>query len=309
MNYKILPFLVSLAFMLFSCSNGNKSSNKASETEEIDNSQSEQTLDTHHFGGIQLYTLRDDMAKDPKTVLKEVADMGYAYIEAAGYSEGKFYGMTPEEFKATLAELNLTPIASHHGDISLDNIDDIIAADKAVGFEYVVIPIPPMGSFKYDNKTQTMSMSDDTEAIMSNINKIAEKCHEAGIGCLYHNHNMEFVKNSKGIVPMDYFIEHSNPEHLQFELDLYWVTKAGQNPVEWFKKAPGRFVAWHVKDMDNEGRFAPVGEGNIDFHEILSEKETSGMKYYFVEQDQTFNHTPLEAVKISHDHLQEIGFH
>ncbi|MGB3775991.1 MAG: sugar phosphate isomerase/epimerase, partial [Leeuwenhoekiella sp.] len=85
-------------------------------------------------------------------------------------------------------------------------------------------------------------------------------------------------------------------------------TKAGADPVAYFEKYPGRFKEWHVKDMDDQGRFAPVGTGSVDFKRILSEKNLAGMKYYFVEQDQTFNMEPLEAIKVSHKGLKEIGF-
>ena len=91
-------------------------------------------------------------------------------------------------------------------------------------------------------------------------------------------------------------------------MDLYWVTKAGADPVEYFEKYPGRFKMWHVKDMDEEGKFAPVGTGTIDFARIREKKELSGMIYYIVEQDQTFELAPLEAIKISHGNLQKFGF-
>ncbi len=91
-------------------------------------------------------------------------------------------------------------------------------------------------------------------------------------------------------------------------MDLYWVTKAGADPVAYFKKYPNRFKIWHVKDMDDQGRFAPVGNGHIDFSRILANKKVSGMEYYMVEQDRTFNMTPLEAIKVSHKGLKEIGF-
>jgi sugar phosphate isomerase/epimerase len=91
-------------------------------------------------------------------------------------------------------------------------------------------------------------------------------------------------------------------------MDLFWVHRAGVNPVKYFEKYPGRFKIWHVKDMNDQGLFAPVGEGNIDFAEILEFKELSGMLYYMVEQDMTFEIKPLEAVKISHNNLKNIGF-
>ena len=92
-------------------------------------------------------------------------------------------------------------------------------------------------------------------------------------------------------------------------MDLYWVVKAGADPVSYFAKYPGRFKIWHVKDMDDQGRFAPIGTGSIDFARILDKKEEAGMKYYIVEQDQTFDGMqPLEAIKISHEGLKKFGF-
>lgn len=295
--------LITLIAML-SCSDNTTeeaSSQQEAETKEMTNQSAQ-------FGGIALYTLRDTMFKNPKAVLKEVAEIGYKHIEAAGYADGKFYGMEPAAFKSYLDEVGLEPISSHHGDVTLDNADQLIADAKAAGFKYFVIPIPPMGHFKFDEATRTLGMSEEVEEVSNIINTIAEKCAAAGLECLYHNHDMEFKENSKGIIPMDYFIEHSNPEHLSFQLDLYWVTKAGADPVAYIEKAAGRIKSWHIKDMDDQGRFAPVGTGSMDFSKILAQKEVSGLEYYFVEQDMTFDQTPLEAVKISHDALAEIGF-
>ncbi len=91
-------------------------------------------------------------------------------------------------------------------------------------------------------------------------------------------------------------------------MDLYWVTKAGADPISYFKKYPGRFKSWHVKDMDEDGKFAPVGTGTINFKSILGEKELSGMEFYMVEQDKTFETEPLEAIKISREGLVNLGF-
>jgi sugar phosphate isomerase/epimerase len=91
-------------------------------------------------------------------------------------------------------------------------------------------------------------------------------------------------------------------------MDLYWVTKAGADPVAYFEKYPDRFKMWHVKDMDKDGKFAPVGRGTIDFARILKEKKLSGMEYYIVEQDMTFDLKPMEAIKISHEGLKTFGF-
>ena len=260
------------------------------------------------FGGLALYTVRDAMKEKPRETLKEIAAIGYKNIEAAGYAEGKFYGMTPSEFKKYLDEVGLNPVSSHHGDVTLENADQMIADVKAVGFKYFVVPVPPMGHFRFDRETRKLRMSEEVEEITRILNIIGEKCTAAGLEMLYHNHDFEFEKNAKGIIPLDYFIEHTNPKHVSFQLDLYWATKAGVDPVAYFKKAAGRIKSWHVKDMDSEGRFAPVGTGTIDFTRLLQHQKLSGLEYYFVEQDRTFGQTPLEAVKISHKALKEIGF-
>lgn len=93
------------------------------------------------------------------------------------------------------------------------------------------------------------------------------------------------------------------------QMDLYWMTKAGADPITYLEKYPGRFKTWYVKDMDEQGRFAPVGKGSIDFERILAQKELSGMQHYFVEQDMTFDGLDLlEAIKISKAGIEEIGF-
>ncbi|MBO0323680.1 sugar phosphate isomerase/epimerase [Muricauda sp. CAU 1633] len=262
-----------------------------------------------NYGGLALYTVRDNMGEDAKTTLKKVADAGYAYIEAAGYSDGKFYGMTPEDFKAYLKSLGLKPVSTHQGSATLDNIDDEIKAVKAAGFEYFTIPVPPMGLFTFNVENRTMGMKGTAANLAEILTEMGKKCEAVGLKLLYHNHDFEFKKNEEGIAPINYLLENTDPKYVNFQMDLYWVTKAEADPLAYFEKYPGRFKAWHVKDMDDEGRFAPVGQGSIDFAKILAEKEESGMLYYFVEQDQTFDGLkPLEAIKISRKGLAKHGF-
>lgn len=260
------------------------------------------------LGGLALYTLREEMKENPKEVLKKVADAGYKYVEDAGYSDGKFYGMTPAEFKKTLTDFGLKPMSSHQSGITYENADKTIADVKAAGFQYLVVPIPPMGHFKYFPETKSMGMTGGAANLAEILNTLGEKCTKAGLKMLYHNHDFEYKKDDDGIVTIDYLLENTDPKHVNFQMDLYWVTKAGADPIAYFEKYPGRFKSWHVKDMDDEGRFAPVGNGNIDFAKILAQKKLSGMKYYLVEQDQTFNMKPLEAIVVSHEAIEELGF-
>ena len=261
------------------------------------------------FGGLALYTVRDDMTTNAKATLLAVAEAGYKNIEAAGYKDGKFYNMTPADFKKLLQEFGLNPISTHQGSVTMENADAMIADVKAAGFKYFVIPVPPMGLFNFDRETRTMGMTGGAANLAEIVTTLGKKCQAAGLELLYHNHDFEFQKDSDGIVPIDYLLEHCDPKYVNFQMDLYWVTKAGADPVAYFEKYPGRFKIWHVKDMDEQGRFAPVGKGKIDFARILENKKLSGMKYYMVEQDMTFDGLkPIEAMKISHEGLRKIGF-
>jgi sugar phosphate isomerase/epimerase len=265
----------------------------------------QQVQSENRFGGLALYTVRDAM-KDARATLEKVAQAGYVNVESAGYDNGKFYNLSPADFKALLDEMKLKPISAHQSSVTFDNIDQQIADLKAAGFQYFVVPIPPMGLF--GDEGGKMNMKGGAKNLAQILDKLGEKCAAAGLQLLYHNHDFEFVKDAEGIVPIDYLLEHCNPKYVNFQMDLYWVTKAGADPVAYFKRYPGRFKIWHVKDMDDQGRFAPVGNGKIDFKRILENKKLSGMLYYFVEQDACFNETPLEAIVISHKGLEKIGF-
>ncbi|MEQ8217829.1 MAG: sugar phosphate isomerase/epimerase [Arenibacter sp.] len=247
-------------------------------------------------GGLALYTVRDDMGTNAKATLMAVAQAGYKNIEAASYKDGKFYNMTPKDFNKLLKEVGLTPVSTHQGGVTLENADTMIADVKAAGFKYFVIPVPPMG------------LRDDYKQLATVLSTLGEKCQKAGLKLLYHNHDFELKKGEDGVVTLDYLLENTDPKYVNFQMDLYWVTKADQDPVAYFTKYPGRFIMWHVKDMDEQGRFAPVGNGQINFSAILANKKLSGMKYYMVEQDKTFDMTPLEAINISHKGLIKIGF-
>ncbi len=290
-----LSILFALALGLLSCGPAKTTEETVVET-------------TNKVGGLALYTLRDSMAINPKATLKAVADAGYAYVESADYAEGKFYGMTPTEFKSTLDSLGLTAISAHMGMVTLDNADQLIADVKAAGITYFVIPVPPMGMFTFDPATNTLGINGTAAELVDIMNTIGEKCHKAGLKLLYHNHDFEFVPLADGTVIEEILLEQCNPEWVNFQMDLFWVTKAKVDPLTYFEKYPGRFKAWHVKDMDTEGKFAPVGTGTIDFKRILAQKEKSGMEFYLVEQDQTFGLDPMEAIKISHKGLIDIGF-
>ncbi|MRI00497.1 TIM barrel protein [Kriegella sp. EG-1] len=300
---------IALAFLILGSISCKDNSKKDAVSEENATEIGKEASSTKNFGGLALYTVRDDMGTNAKATLQAVADAGYKNIEAAGYADGKFYNMSPTDFKSLLDELDLTPVSTHQATVTLDNADAMMADVKAAGFEYFVIPIPPMGMFEYNQEKQEMGMKGSAEDLAKILDTLGEKATAVGLKLLYHNHDFEFKKNDSGEVIIDYLLENCNPDNVNFQMDLYWVTKADANPIAYFEKYPGRFKIWHVKDMDEQGRFAPVGTGKIDFKSILAKKDLSGMKYYMVEQDKTFDGMkPLEVIKTSHQGLKDIGF-
>ena len=256
--------------------------------------------------GLQLYTIRDAMAADTLGSLKKVADMGYKFVELAGYSNGKFYGMAPKEFQKAVEDLGMKIISSHTmveaKGITMENAK-IMAEDHAlVGAEYCVQP------WVNDEDRNV----EKYKKMIADWNKVGEIMKNAGIQFAYHNHNFEFLPVN-GIVPYyDIFLKEMDADLITMELDMYWATKAGQDPVEMFNKYPGRFQLFHFKDgSEKNGPYydvvkddiTSVGSGYIDFNRIYEARETAGMKYLFVEDDNQGNGLPFEGVNTSIDNI------
>jgi sugar phosphate isomerase/epimerase len=235
--------------------------------------------------GLQLYTVRDAIGKDPKSTLAKVAQMGYKQVETFGYGNRKWFGLSPAELASVLKDNGLTSPSGHTfpGSFFLkgDNWEDqwkvAVEDSKAIGQEYITIP---WLEESYRNK------ADNYKKIAEGLNKAGEIAKKGGSKLAYHNHDFEFatVDGQKGI---DILMNGTDKRLVQFELDLYWAVKSGNDPLELFKQHPGRFCMWHIKDMDNTPKkaFTEVGNGVIDFAAIFKKAKQSGMKYFFVEQD------------------------
>ncbi|MDO1445085.1 sugar phosphate isomerase/epimerase [Rhodocytophaga aerolata] len=256
--------------------------------------------------GLQLYTLRNELPKDLEGTLKKVADIGYKEVELFGYSDGKYFGKTPKEFKAILKGLGLSAPSGHYttgktmpaakGTLTNDwkrAVDD--AAE--LGQKYMIC------AFLFPDERKTL---DDYKRHAELFNKSAEICKQGGIQFGYHNHDFEFVE-LEGQVPFDILLKQTDPKMVQMELDLYWVAFAGKDPVQLFQQSPGRFPMWHVKDMEKsaERTFAEVGTGSIDFQRIFDAAKTAGLKHFFVEQDQTKG-PAIEAITTSFNNVKKL---
>jgi len=257
--------------------------------------------------GIQLYTIRDAMAADPKGSLKKVSDLGYKFLELASYSDGKFYGFAPKEFKKIVKDLGMKIISSHTKveaeGITVENAKKMADDHAELGVKYCVQPWVN----DEDRKIETY------KKMVGDWNEVGKIMKSVGIQFGYHNHNFEFL-NMGGIVPYyDIYMKELDPSLVTMELDLYWATKAGQDPVEMFKKYPGRFQLLHMKDMSTKqdpyftiikDDITSVGAGVIDFKRILASKQLAGMKYMFVEDDNQGNGKPFEGIGLSINNMK-----
>lgn len=246
--------------------------------------------------GLQLYTVRGAMKEDPKGTLKKVADIGYKVLETAAYGKGKFYGYEASEFSQIVGDLGMETVSSHVGvGEILKNTQQILDAMGASGQKYLVVPW--IGD-QYRS-------SDGYKELADALNEKGELCNKSGIKLLYHNHAFEFEKYGK-TTGMDILLDRTDKEVANFEADLYWVVKAGLDPLEFIKKNPGRFLLWHVKDMDDTPKqdFAEVGTGVIDYARLFKHSDVSGLEYFFVEQDRSDN--PMQSIQISFNGVEKI---
>jgi sugar phosphate isomerase/epimerase len=248
--------------------------------------------------GLQLYSLRDIINKDPKGVLKSVADFGYKELETYGYKEGVLFGMPVKEYGEYVKSLGMKTISGHYGfDLLSKDWEKSCSDAKSLGQQYVVVPwLNPEHYSSLDVLKQTCAA----------INKGAEVAKRTGLRMCYHNHAFEF-KQVEGQLMFDVMLKELDPKLVSIELDLFWVVNAGYDPIAYFEKYPGRFEQWHVKDMDkaDKGRNADVGTGAIDFKKIFASAKKSGMKHFYIEQE-TYPGASIDSIKNSIKNLQGI---
>jgi sugar phosphate isomerase/epimerase len=245
--------------------------------------------------GLQLYTVRNEMGKDVEGTLAKVAQLGFKEVEFAGY-----YNRTPEQIKSILKINGLSAPSAHTNIGAMKSKDWQKSVDdaRAIGHKYLVLAyLTPQERTKLDDYKQVIEL----------MNRAAEDCKKAGIQFAYHNHDFEF-QAMDGQLPFDLILKETDPKLVKIELDLYWIAKAKHEPEKYFAMYPGRFELFHVKDMDNTEKafFTEVGRGVIDFKRIFQMKN-SGVKHYFVEQDQT-PASPFDSIKVSYDYLQNLRF-
>lgn len=253
--------------------------------------------------GLQLYSLRD-MVKDDgiQAVLEAVAKMGYKHVETAGYDDGKIYGLAPADFKQRLDDLGMRCTSAHLSQsITKDNEAEVMAWwDKAietynqVGAKYLVQPSMPM-----NDKTTV----DDMKMYCDYFNGVGYKTAAASMAFGYHNHDFEFKFKFDGKYGYDFLLDTVSPNHVFFQIDVYWIMMAGQDPVKYLKERPSQFRTVHIKDEKEIG-----ASGKMDFQPIFEQMQANNVKDWYVEVEKYTNNDPVASVQESLDFLNKADY-
>jgi sugar phosphate isomerase/epimerase len=247
--------------------------------------------------GIQLYTLRDQMEKDLPGTLERVAQIGYKEVEFAGY-----FGRKPNEIRQLLQQLKLSAPSSHVP-YPADSAAwrQTLADAKTAGHQYVTVAWTP------DEKR---TRAGGFKAVADDFNKAGAEARKSGLRFAYHNHDYELKAADGGELPFDTLLEHTDPKLVSYEMDLYWMVKGGADPLDYFKKYPGRFAMVHVKDSTPapERKMADVGSGTIDFPKIFAYDAAHGshIAHAFVERDDAPD--PFASAKTSYEYLEKMSY-
>lgn len=252
--------------------------------------------------GVQLWSIREYLKKDLTGSLARLAKLGYTQLELFGY-DGTYWGKKPAEFSRICQDLGFTIVSAHYETGRIDKAKGSLwyGWEKAVedaarmNIQYMVC------AWLFKEERTSLDLYRE---LADKLNHCGELCRKSGMQLAYHGHNFEFPP-IEGKVPYDLLLEQTDPQLLQMEADLFWFVKGGIDPVVYFKRYPGRFPLWHVKDMEKGSeQFAEVGHGIIDFDRIFAARQQAGLKYWFVEQDQT-SRDPFESLAMSREYIRK----
>ncbi len=293
---KIGSILTAGAFIPFQfCSSPNRS--EAEDTTQGAENSGNGTLSDF---GLQLYSVKEDMAKDVRGTIQKIAGFGYTQIEGFDGGKGIFWGMKNTEFKSFTSDLGLNFISSHAN--TYENLEMMAEKGAEIGMKYIINPY--VGSQK--------SM-DDWKRIADDFNKQGEICKNSGLKFAYHNHGYSFDE-LEGQIPQDYLIENTDADLVDFEMDTYWVYTAGKDPLNYLDKYPGRFKLGHIKDKSGDLPFdeangsTVIGTGIMDFQTIMRKGKDNGMDYFIVEQERFDNTNPLDAAQKNAEYMKKVTF-
>ena len=257
--------------------------------------------------GLQLYSINENMTKDTLATLNVVKAMGYQDLETYGFDSenGTFYGYKAFEFRNILEDLQITASSGHYGFSPYLNkpihelkrfVDQCIEGAHALNMKYITWPwIAP------EQRT-----TDNYRLMTNKLNIIGEQVTDAGLLFAYHNHGFEFIDHD-GENGFDIIINGTDPALVKLQMDIYWVMHSSKaTPKELVKNQPGRYVMWHIKDMDKITRdYTELGNGSINYAEILPDPAESGLEFYYLEQGGNYAHSPMKSVADSADYFKK----
>lgn len=248
--------------------------------------------------GMQLWTVKEALAKDPLAVLKHLSASGYKQIESFEGDKGIFWGMKNTEFKKTMDGLGMKIVSAHCDHVN--NFERKAAEAGEIGMKYLICPwVGPQDSL------------DKYKRLADQFNTCGEIAKKNGIRFAYHNHDYSF-KALNGVVPQDLMIQNTNAALVDFEMDMYWTVAAGVDPIAYMKKFPNRFKLVHVKDLvkldKGEHESCIIGKGTIDYKSILPQATQQGVQYFIVEQEAYTGTTELDAAKADAAYMKTLSW-
>jgi len=246
--------------------------------------------------GVQLWSVREDMKKDPAGTLAAVAKMGYREVEPFGYDSGTLFGLSYQDFGKLLKDNGLT-MPSTHSSVTLKNYKEAagditdetkkwVDAAAGLGLKYLINPYIP------DTERAEIAK------LVKMYQAMGRYCKKAGLKFGYHNHDFEFEKRGPdGRLLIEWLLHEVDPALMTMEMDIYWVHHAKYNPLDWFRLYPGRWELCHAKDQadSDKGESIEVGDGVIDFKKIFQQSQQAGLQYYVVELE-NYRTTPVQGI-------------
>ena len=256
--------------------------------------------------GLQLFTIRDAMAKDPVETLKKVRALGYEDSEIFGYDgeKGTYYGMKAADYKRLMDDLQFKATSGHYDfssyfqkpfDQLRKYVDQCIEGSHAIGAKYITWPwLAP--------EYRTL---DNFKVLSEKLNKIGEQVNTSGLGFAYHNHDFEFTDYG-GETGYDIILSETDSNLVKLQMDMYWVVHSSKlSPAELIDQNPGRYVMWHIKDMNKVTRdYSELGNGSIDYIDMLSKIDKDALEYYYIEQGGNFAENSMQSIADSSVYFQ-----
>jgi sugar phosphate isomerase/epimerase len=251
--------------------------------------------------GIQLYMVRDEMAKDAAGTLNKLGKMGYKQLESFGGDKGMFWGMSNRDFQKLAGDNGLTLVSSHYND-EPGGFEKQAEKAAEIGMKYLICP------WKGPQKS-----IDKFKVFANEFNRNGEICKKHGMRFGYHPHDYPY-KKVDGQLPIDVLLANTDKHLVDFEMDFYYTVTEGQDPEAYIKKYSNRFKLCHMRDVlkkrlppgSNEESACDLGQGIINYPHLLQTGYDNGMRYFFVEQSRFFHETPLQSAQVNIDYLKQL---